>query len=922
MMKYIRTVVILLWCLFCNKLYAAGTDIFELDNFFITTTMSSINAEFSIKNTGATERKGFINLTITDAAGKTFLQIPRQLVVLAAGASKKIKLTRAQLKPQLWSPEQPVLYNLRISAGYNNKEDAVAIRKIGFKSFEIRSNLFYLNGSPYYLRALSQWPVSRIEDESGKPAPDVWNDEHFVKKFFEKIKSLHINAGRVGDNELWVRYADEMGILNITGSYSGAGAKDDDVFDANRKNFTPKILQLRNHVSTAIYTLSNEIQWTANPNFLSLGKANYEFAKTLDPTRPMIANAGFGKGKVGDIEDMHDYTGWYGGTVLDMDKYETQDFYKKEGGSGQPVTFTECVGTYTAEKSGRFHLLVNKGLSNALRHVGRGGSRPDDPLWYQRVITKEMMEGMRRGRGIDSRVCGSFPYSDYWTWDVPGRTFSAKPAADVLKQVYSPVLLSFRTWDRHAFAGSGISGELYVINDDVLLGSLSGATVSVRLEQNGKLLDSLVIPVPDVMYYGTVKIPLRISVPDNITSGEAKIIMKLNHAKARAVPNDMDVFIATRDFGATGHVQKNMLYDPEGTTAKVLEGIGIGFDNLLEFKTGTSKFLIIGARTLPGLPKDQINAIKSFAESGGRVLVLEQQADQLVKSSLLPQGLKPKVYKSLFVNTERPGLLDKGLANRNFFLWNHAKSSSNFPVTSVFNVSADILKETSVLANCGPALENSVVLEYFTGKGSIIFSQFEVVDRAGHDPIAAKVLLNLVDYLQDGSHVFGQKVTGDIIFADFESEAGLFPASLKQGMVINSHNYGRVSWEKNTWPDGRRITGEQRIINSLGYTGQVKRSDTASGFFFLCPPDKAGAFYLKVKNPVDKQLWFSVEINDRPVSKVVEAAPNTVMDYGPWPIPEGGGTLKVTIKSHSDLYTPKREKLVIEELVFQKMIFK
>ncbi|RYZ50666.1 MAG: hypothetical protein EOP49_13530, partial [Sphingobacteriales bacterium] len=775
---------------------------------------------------------------------------------------------------------------MRISAGVNSNKETVDVRKIGFKTFEIRNNLFYLNGSPYYLRALSQWPVSRIDDAEGNAAPDVWNDEQFVKKFFEKIKSLNINAGRVGDHELWVRYADEMGILNITGSYSGAGAKDDSVFDSNRRNFTPKILQLRNHVSTAIYTLSNEIQWTANPNFLTLSKENYEFAKTLDPTRPMIANAGFGKGKVGDIEDLHDYTGWYGGTVLDMDKYEMQDFFKKEGGSGQPVTFTECVGTYTAEQNGRFHLLVNKGLSNALRHIGRGGQRPDDPLWYQRLITKEMMEGMRRGRGIDSRVCGSFPYSDYWVWDVPGKTFTAKPAAEVLKQAYSPVLLSFKSWNRHAFAGSAISGELYIINDDVLLGTLSGATATVQLVQNGKVLDSLIVAIPDVTYYNTVKIPLKVSVPANIATGEAKIVMKLNHAKARCVPNDMDVFIAAKDVVSTNAKQNIILHDPAGATAKVLKSMGAPFGSFQQSKIGTGNSLIIGARELSSLSNDQISKIKAFAQSGGRVLVLEQNTDQLSKSPLLPRGLKAKSYKSLFVNTERPGLLDNGLANRDFFLWNHVENSSNFPVTSVFNIGADALQEITILANCGQALVSPVVVECFMGKGSILFSQLEVVERAADDPIAAKVLVNLIDYLQTGNHLFGRKVTGDITFADLESEAGLFAASLKQGMVINSHNYGRVSWRKNTWPDGRRITGEQRIINSLGYTGQIKQSDTASGFFYLSPPAKAGSFYLQVKNPVDKQLWFSILINDKIIGKIVNVSPNTIQQYGPWPVPQ------------------------------------
>src|SRR3546814_20956998 len=104
-----------------------------------------------------------------------------------------------------------------------------------------------------------------------------------------------------------------------------------------------------------------------------------------------------------------------------MDKYEREPLYKAGGGANQPVTFTECVGTYTGERTGRFHLWYNKGMSNALRHVGRGGQHPEDPQWYQRVVTKEMMEGMRRARGMEHRVTGSFPFSDFWKWAAIGR---------------------------------------------------------------------------------------------------------------------------------------------------------------------------------------------------------------------------------------------------------------------------------------------------------------------------------------------------------------------------------------------------------------------------------------------------------------------------------------------------------------------
>src|SRR3546814_12307243 len=76
-----------------------------------------------------------------------------------------------------------------------------------------------------------------------------------------------------------------------------------------------------------------------------------------------------------------------------MDKYEREPLYKAGGGANQPVTFTECVGTYTGERTGRLHLWYNKGMSNALRHVGRGGQHPEDPQWYQRVVRSEERRG-------------------------------------------------------------------------------------------------------------------------------------------------------------------------------------------------------------------------------------------------------------------------------------------------------------------------------------------------------------------------------------------------------------------------------------------------------------------------------------------------------------------------------------------------
>lgn len=912
--------ILLFGCIGINRCFAAEP-IIMLEEPSISTTTNSLDIELFITNKSKNTQQCEVDIVIKETDGKTFIRFQPQTHFLKAGENKTLKFNKKYLKPNLWSPEYPFLYQMHTNIIVHSNHVVKDIRKIGFKSFEVCGHLFYLNGKPYYLRGLSQWPVSRIIDENGVIAPEVWEDEAFVKKFFQKAKDLNINAGRIGDHDLWVKYADEMGFLNVAGSYSGAGATDKSIFESNRNDFAPKIRKLKSHVSTAIYTLANEIVWERNPSFLSLAEENLQFAQSIDPTHPIIANAGFGKGKVGDIEDIHDYTGWYGGTVLNMVKYEIDEFFLKDSGSKKPITFTECVGTYTGERTGRFHLWYNKGMSNALRHVGRGGQHPDDPLWYQKVVTKEMLEGMRRARGMESRIAGSFPFSDFWKWEVESKGFFAKPAAEVLKKVYSPILLSLKCWNRNVFAGDKIKGELYVVHDDILLGDLNGASVIITLVQNGRLLNTVEYDVPGIKYYATQKITVDLTIPENVELGNAKVIMTLKHEKARSVPNEMDIFVAPNRKVDPESIANFALYDPKGLTSRVLKDIGMDFDVVSDLQLLKCNSIVVGAHTLSTLSEEQIGNIVDFVDKGGRVMVMEQMSESLNQSLLVPEGIKSMPYSSLYVNTERPGLLDKEIPNRDFFLWDQTTRASGFPVINVFDIQSERLNSVSVLANCGYMLQYPVVLEFFRGKGSVIFSQLELIERALLDPVAQKVLCNLFNYLHSDQHTLSVQLNSDVTFANLDSEAGLFGASLKQGIVLNGHNYGKHSWEKYGWPDGRRVVGEQKITNGLGYTGTVNPSDTAVGFFFMRPPTNKKIFYLEVKNPVNKPLWFHIYLNDKTAGAVQHVAPNTIKQYGPWQLPEDDFDTKVTIVTPSDQKALKREKTVIEELVFQKILF-
>ena len=64
-----------------------------------------------------------------------------------------------------------------------------------------------------------------------------------------------------------------------------------------------------------IYVLSNEMPYAGTPGeaYNAWLKRAHGTLKQWDPTRLYIGNAGFGRGRTGDIYDMHRYTGWYGG---------------------------------------------------------------------------------------------------------------------------------------------------------------------------------------------------------------------------------------------------------------------------------------------------------------------------------------------------------------------------------------------------------------------------------------------------------------------------------------------------------------------------------------------------------------------------------------------------------------------------------
>ena len=111
---------------------------------------------------------------------------------------------------QLWSPENPFLYRLKVSTGGDTAETRFGMRSFRFDAATGRA---ILNGKPYFMRGTNVCAYRFFEDAERGDKP--WRAE-WVRRLHQQFKSMHWNSIRycIGfPPEVWYDIADEVGFL-------------------------------------------------------------------------------------------------------------------------------------------------------------------------------------------------------------------------------------------------------------------------------------------------------------------------------------------------------------------------------------------------------------------------------------------------------------------------------------------------------------------------------------------------------------------------------------------------------------------------------------------------------------------------------------------------------------------------------------
>ena len=285
-----------------------------------------------------------LNLNQKEAGHQVTLSIPelkvKKLLTTDAEGCISTSVDVKQKLLQLWTPENPKLYQVELVLDDNTLRD-----EIGFRTIETRGKQLLLNGQPIFLRGVS----IHEEAPNGGGRANGTETAHTLLTWAKDLGCNYVRLAHYPHNEYMIREAERMGILvwSEIPVYWTIAWKNEQTFANAKRQLTDMILRDQNRANIIIWSIANETPHSAERDQFLGNLAKY--ARTLDDTRliSMAMEVTSASNYVNRLQDnMHEYVdvvsfnqyiGWYR-DVNDAPKMKWEIPYDK------PVIISEFGG--------------------------------------------------------------------------------------------------------------------------------------------------------------------------------------------------------------------------------------------------------------------------------------------------------------------------------------------------------------------------------------------------------------------------------------------------------------------------------------------------------------------------------------------------------------------------------------------------
>lgn len=275
------------------------------DHVFIRSKVTGetrLDVDFELRNDTATGQEVRMEWEILKQGRRVF-QIPPETLHLKARETLRIQRSRIWKTPELWTPETPVLYELRTTLR-NTRGTVLDLRRerFGFREFGIKGNHFTLNGSPVRFYGFSQ-TTPRTMTWPFVPQPQTIFRHHFHDDGYY--------MGGIG--QVWI--GDELGIFSKEENLSH-NAHHGERFAYQEPITWERLYGEMSHViravcnapSIAFWDIGNENHFAAPGEAEKMGSL-FRRISELDPTRNVTISGSYPLPK-GDTVRVLDTHGW------------------------------------------------------------------------------------------------------------------------------------------------------------------------------------------------------------------------------------------------------------------------------------------------------------------------------------------------------------------------------------------------------------------------------------------------------------------------------------------------------------------------------------------------------------------------------------------------------------------------------------
>ncbi|MBO4486765.1 MAG: hypothetical protein J5729_00155 [Bacteroidaceae bacterium] len=352
------------------------------------------------------------NATGDDAANATVsLSVMHGPVEVATAEGKAgVPMALKIDNPDLWSPDHPFLYDLRVNLrdGMGNSDEVVSyfgMRKVGMAKEGNRWRIQLNNKTIFQMGCLDQgyWPESNLTPPSEEA---LKNDIITMKRVGLNMVRKHIKV----EPARWYYWCDKLGLMiwqDMPGMNYGGSYKD---IPNNAGYFSKELLAmldyLKNTPSITTWVIFNEAGGQHDTeNYVNL-------IKNFDDTRLVDEASGWNLTGHGDIKDIHSYpapsfsasdtqicaVGEYGGVQMAVEGHMWGAAGSVYGYVSTPAAYDS---TYAAYSEMLFQHKIKSGLSAAVyTQITDVESELNGFMTYDRLMKSDTMNLYRANRHV------------------------------------------------------------------------------------------------------------------------------------------------------------------------------------------------------------------------------------------------------------------------------------------------------------------------------------------------------------------------------------------------------------------------------------------------------------------------------------------------------------------------------------------